>query len=254
MGQNVVKILIFRKFSDFGKTHIQRFSTSLTLFDLAQFLDLDNNRHYQLAWSIVGVCNQLFWICTVLKVCLYTATTLVSVPLTLSLDISFQINLFQPSLISFFQVTLIFWTFIHVLKHIWSTWFHGSTKIILNDDVSIINDVIHHVTGTQLHVLDWTNGILVKFYKFLSQPHDVSILFWVPMWPIINHNLLILNWYLPKSASGRIDSWDADLSYFLGGIMGRGTGEIAKAMNFIKFKIHRKFWFHLTYYNNKKLQ
>ena len=130
--------------------------------------------------------------------------------------------------ISFFQVTLIFWTFDHVLKHIWNTRFHGNTKLVLNDDVSIINDVIHHVTGTQLHVLDWTNGILVKFYKFFSQPHYVSILFWVPMWPIINHNLLILNWYLPKSASGQIDSWDADLSYFFGGIMGRGTGEIAK--------------------------
>ena len=190
--------------------------------------------------------NQLFWICTVLKVCLYTATTLVSVPLTLSLDISFQINLFQPSLISFFQVTLIFWTFIHVLKHIWSTWFRGNTdyvKLVLNDDVNIINDVIHHVTGTQLHVLDWTNGILVKFYKFLSQPHDVSILFWVPMRPIINHNLPHLSWYPPKSPSGRIYSWDANFCYFLGGIMGTGKHEIARAMNFIQFKIHRKCWF-----------
>ena len=181
-----------------------------------------------------------------LKVCLYTATTLVSVPLTLSLDISFQINLFQPSLISFFQVTLIFWTFIHVLKHIWSTWFRGNTdyvKLVLNDDVSIINDVIHHVTGTQLHVLDWTNGILVKFYKFLSQPHDVSILFWVPMRPIINHNLPNLSWYPPKSASGRLSSRDENPGYFLGGIMGRGTPEIARAMNFIQFKIHRKCWF-----------
>ena len=50
MVQNVVENLIFRKFSDFEKTHIQRFSTSLTWLDLAQILDLDNNRHYQLAW------------------------------------------------------------------------------------------------------------------------------------------------------------------------------------------------------------
>ena len=184
------------------------------------------------------------------RFCLFTATTLVSVPLTLSLDISFQINLFQPSLIFskwlFFQVTLIL-TYVHSrfqthFEHDHS-WKYFDTKLVLNDDVSIINDVIHHVTGTQLHVLDWTNGILVKFYKFLSQPHDVNILFWVPVWSIINHYLLILSWLLPKPASGWMSSWDTDSIYFIGGIMAKGTAEIVRAMNFIQFKIHRKFWF-----------
>ena len=156
-------------------------------------------------------------------------------------------------LTSFSHRSFLFFKWLWFSEHLFTFWntfgardfveILTDVKLVLNDGVSIINDVIHHVTGTQLHVLDWTNGILVKFYKFLSQPHDVSILFWVPMWPIINHNLPNLNWYPPKSASGRIYSWDANSSYFLGGIMGRGKPEIARAMNFIQFKIHRKCWF-----------
>ena len=140
--------------------------------------------------------------------------------------------------------------FIHVFETHFEhdhSWKYFDTKLVLNDDVSIIYDVIHHVTGTQLHVFDWTNGILVKFYKFLSQPHDVNILFWVPVWSIINHYLLILSWYLPKPASGRMSSWDTESIYVFGGIMAKGANESSEQWILSNLKFTGNFGFHLTY-------